>query len=190
MLFRSRDLAIRASGVAADLEAIASAAEGLNLSGPRSQTEAAKAESAREVAALKEALTNLTDPASALNDEVSQANSRLAELGQQAAVLIRKARESSAKAGLAFVEEAAGIKAEARTLAKRTALNQIEADTLSGEAAVVGGALHAAEGMQAAASSALTLINSMKSDIDGEAAKARDAAKADRKSTRLNSSHT
>lgn len=173
-----RDLAIRASSVAADLEAIASAAEGLNLSDPRSQTEDAKAESAREAAALKEALTNLTDPASALNDEVSQANSRLSELGQQAAVLMRKASESSAKAGLAFVEEAAGIKAEARALAKRTALNQIEADALSGEAAVVGGALNAAEGMQAAASNALDLINSMKSDIDGEASKARDAAKA------------
>lgn len=173
-----RGLAISASNLAADLEAIASAAEAMDLAGARSEAEEAKSGSAREASALRDALKQLEEPAGALNDDISKANARLAELGQEAAVLLRKARESSASAGLAFVEEAAAIKNEARTIAKTTSMNQIEADTMTLEASVVGGALQAAEGMQAAATSALELIGSYKSSIDGEAAKAREVAKS------------
>jgi len=172
-----RGLALSASSLAADLEAIASAAEAMDLAGSRSESEGAKSESSSEARALKDALQELEGPAGTLNDEISQANSRLAELGQEAAVLLRKARESSASAGLALVEEAAAIKTEARNLAKTTSMNQIEADAMSGEAKVVGGALQAAEGMRDAATAALELINSFESSIDGEAAKARDLAK-------------
>lgn len=172
-----RGLALSASSLAADLEAIASAAEAMDLTGSRSDSEGTKSESSSEARALKDALQELEGPAGTLNDEISQANSRLAELGQEAAVLLRKARESSASAGLAFVEEAAAIKTEARNLAKTTSMNQIEADAMSGEAKVVGGALQAAEGVRDAATSALDLINSFESSIDGEAAKARDVAK-------------
>ena len=172
-----RGLALSASSLAADLEAIASAAEAMDLTGSRSDSEGTKSESSSEARSLKDALQELEGPAGTLNDEISQANSRLAELGQEAAVLLRKARESSASAGLAFVEEAAAIKTEARNLAKTTSMNQIEADAMSGEAKVVGGALQAAEGVRDAATSALDLINSFESSIDGEAAKARDVAK-------------
>ena len=150
-----RGLALSASSLAADLEAIASAAEAMDLASSRSESEGAKSESSSEARALKDALQELEGPAGTLNDEISQANSRLAELGQEAAVLLRKARESSASAGLALVEEAAAIKTEARNLAKTTSMNQIEADAMSGEAKVVGGALQAAEGMRDAATAAL-----------------------------------
>lgn len=173
-----RGLARSASGLAADLEAIASAAEAMDLAESRSTNEGSKSESSSQARALKDALQELEGPAGTLNDEISEANSRLAELGQEAAVLLRKARESSASAGLAFVEEAAAIKTEARNLAKTTSMNQIEADAMAGEGKVVGGKLQEAEAKRDAATSALDLINSFESSIDGEAAKARDVAKS------------
>ena len=173
-----RGLAMSASNLASDLEAIASAAESMDLAGARGDAEDAKSASAREATALREVLKTLEEPAGALNDDISKANARLGELGQEAAVLLRKARESSASAGLAFVEEAAAIKNEARAVAKTASLNQIEADSMTLEASVVGGALQSAEGIQSAATSALELIGSYKSSIDGEAAKARDVAKS------------
>ena len=172
-----RGLAMSASAVAADLEAIATASEGMNLTTARGHAESEKADGAKEARALQEAVRALEGPAGELNTQISQASTRLSELGQQAAVLLRKAHESSASAGLAFVEEASAIKAEARALTKRTALNQIESDALTAEARLVGSALRSAQGLQASATAALDLVNGFKADSDTQSAKCRELAK-------------
>ena len=177
-----RGLVLSASGLAADLEAVASSAEGMDLSSARGKADAAKSNGAKSMRALQESVRQLEGPASQLNDQISKSSARLSELGQEVAVLLRKARESSATAGLALVEEAAGIKTEARGLARKTAENQIAAESMMAESRLVSAQLREAQGLQAAATAALDLMNGFEADIDGQATKCRELASELRRS--------
>lgn len=176
-----REMVMSASSIAADLEAVADASDKLALSAARTQADGYKSAGADAARELEEAVRSFEGPANELNTEISEATARLAELNQQSAVLLRKSRESSAKAGLAFVEEAAGIKAEARELAKKTAISQLEAEAAASSARIAQAQLGEAEGLESAAGKALELIGDFKSDNDSAAAKCRDLAKELRK---------
>lgn len=172
-----RGLAMSASSLAKDLDAVASASEEMDFSDSRGGTEAAKGASGQASRRLQEEVQRLEGPASQLAAEASKGTARLSELGQEVAVLLRKARESSPSAGLAFVEEAATIKTEARGVAKMAAGKQADADSMQGQARVASAQLKGAQGVQSAASAALELINGFEADVDGGAAKCRDMAR-------------
>ncbi|MFM2163678.1 MAG: hypothetical protein RL325_115 [Planctomycetota bacterium] len=176
-----RNLAMSASSLASDLDAVADAAEGMDLASSRGSTESAKSASGQSGRRLQEEVQRLEGPASQLAAEAGRGTARLSELGQEVAVLLRKARESSPSAGLAFVEEASSIKTEARGVAKMAATKQAEADAMKGDARVASAQLKGAQGVQSAASAALELINGFEADIDGGAAKCRDMARELRK---------
>ena len=146
------------------------------------EADGAKANGAKAMRALQESVRQLEGPATQLNDQISKGTARMSELGQEVAVLLRKARESSASAGLALVEEASGIKAEARSLSRKTAENQIAADSMMSESRLVSAQLREAQGLQAAATAALDLMNGFEADIDGQAAKCRELASELRRS--------
>ncbi len=171
-----RDLAMSASGLAADLESVASAAEALDLSDSRSKIDGQKSDGDKAMRALQEAVRQLEGPANKLADDVSKGTARLSNLGQEVAVLLRKARESSPAAGLALVEEAAAIKAEARTLTRKVAEGSTAGEMMMAESRLVNAALRAAQGLQSSAGEALELLNGFEADIDGQAAKSREMA--------------
>jgi hypothetical protein len=177
-----RGLAIGYNEIAADLEAIASAAENLDLSGARGVATDDRDTAAREARKSQEALRGLEGPASELNARIARGTARLNELGQEVAVLLRKARELSPSAGLEFVEQAAGIKAEARELSLKTSNEQIDAARLTGDANIEGATLKKHQALQAAASGALELLGNFDADLDSQAAKARETAAEMRRS--------
>ena len=177
-----RRLAIGYGQIAADLEAIADAAQNLDLSDARGTATGDRDAAARSAREAQEAVRGLEGPASELNGKIARGTARLNELGQEVAVLLRKARELTPSAGLEFVEQAANIKAEARTLSLKTSNEQIEANKLTGEAAVESAKLRGHQALQAAATNALELLNNFDADLDSQAAKARELAAEMRRS--------
>ncbi|MEY3027197.1 MAG: hypothetical protein RLZZ238_2094 [Planctomycetota bacterium] len=169
-------LALGYAEIAADLDALANAAENLDLAEARSGSSSMRDAAARGARAAQESLRGLEGPAAQLEASATRGAARLRELGQEAAVLVRKARELTPAAGLEFVEQAAGVRAEARTVALTTANQQSEADKLRGDASVEQAKLQASQTLQAAADKALELINNFDADIDGRAKQARDMA--------------
>lgn len=177
-----RRLAIGYGQIAADLEAIADAAQNLDLGDARGVATGDRDAAARSAREAQEAVRGLEGPASELNGKIARGTARLNELGQEVAVLLRKARELTPSAGLEFVEQAANIKAEARTLSLKTSNEQIEANKLTGEAAVESAKLRGHQALQAAATNALELLNNFDADLDSQAAKAREMATEMRRS--------
>ncbi len=177
-----RRLAIGYGQIATDLEAIADAAQNLDLSDARGTATGDRDAAARSAREAQEAVRGLEGPASELNGKIARGTARLNELGQEVAVLLRKARELTPSAGLEFVEQAANIKAEARTLSLKTSNEQIEANKLTGEAAVESAKLRGHQALQAAATDALELLNNFDADLDSQAAKAREMATEMRRS--------
>ena len=171
-----RGLAMSASGLAADLESVAAAAEGMDLSDARGAADGQKTDGSRAMRALQDSVRQLEGPANKLSADVSKGTARLSELGQEVAVLLRKARESSPSAGFALVEEAAAIKTEARKISRKTSDDSIDAESMMAQSRLVNSALRAAQGLQSSASAALDLLNGFEADIDGQAAKSREMA--------------
>ena len=171
-----RGLAMSASGLAADLESVAAAAEGMDLSDARGAADGQKTDGSRAMRALQDSVRQLEGPANKLSADVSKGTARLSELGQEVAVLLRKARESSPAAGFALVEEAAAIKTEARKISRKTSDDSIDAESMMAQSRLVNSALRAAQGLQSSASAALDLLNGFEADIDGQAAKSREMA--------------
>lgn len=172
-----RGMAMSASSIATDLESIASAAEAMDLAGARSTAQSAQGAGSKDARLHQESLRGLEGPISASSAQIAQAASRVSQLEQEAAVLVRQSRELTATAGLGLVEQAAGIKAEARGLAKRSALSQIDVDAASSEATELTTKMRSAQELQAAADSALALLSGFEGDIDTAAAKCREMAK-------------
>jgi hypothetical protein len=168
-----RDMALSAASLAADLDAIAGAAGSLNLADATNEARAARDGSAAAARELQEAANSLKGPASQLAARMSEGNARIAQFNQEAAVLLRKARESSPSAGLAFVEEAADIKTEARAVQTAVSASSIEADAIGTDLALTQGALAAAESLSGAGARALELIDAFGSDVKGQAEKTR-----------------
>lgn len=166
-----RDMALSAASLAADLDAIAGAASKLDLSDATDEARSARDGSAGAVRQLQEAANRLKAPAAQLAQRASEGSARLAQFSQEAAVLLRKARESSPSAGLAFVEEAAAIKNEARAVQTAVSASEIEAGAVGSDLALVQGALAAAESLSAAAGNALELVGAFEGDVKSQAEK-------------------
>lgn len=177
-----RRLAIGYGQIAADLEAIADAAQNLDLGEARGTATGSRDAAARAARESQEKVRGLEGPASELNGKIARGTARLNELGQEVAVLLRKARELTPSAGLEFVEQASNIKAEARTLSLKTSNDQIEAAKLTGEATVESASLRGHQALQSSATAALELLNNFDADLDSQAAKAREMAAEMRRS--------
>ncbi len=168
-----RNFVLNASDLANGLNSIAEASENLDFSSARRKPQAEKDAAALAARSVQEAIASIERPLGQLVTSIANDTARVDQLELESALLLRKSRESSPAAGLAFVEEAAAIEAEAR--AKRTALagNDLTAIELDSQLKLVKASLTAAEGLQTAATSALEFVANYEGDIDGAASKSR-----------------
>ncbi len=171
-----RDLAINASSLAADLDAVAQAGEDLNLSSASDGAREVKAASAADMRAFQEEVRSIEVPAAQLAQRIAEGSARLSQLNQESALLARKARESTPAAGLAFVEEAAEIQSDARTLQTSVENDTIVADEVGSAGAYASARLTAAQNTQAAASNAIEFLGAYDADIKGQSGKSREMA--------------
>ena len=171
-----RGMVANATSLASDLEALAEVAESTALGGAKAPADAVRSASSQEIRRLQESIRAIERPLSALEADVSAGAERLARLEQEAAVQLRKARESTPSAGFAFVEEAARIRGDARAVRGGIENQGIEAGRLSSELAVEQSRLAGANALQAAAASVLETLATLDGDLDGAAAKCREMA--------------
>ncbi|MFM7260969.1 MAG: hypothetical protein ACKO3W_10240 [bacterium] len=171
-----RGVAMSAATIAADLDAIAAAAEAIDYSGATRSAEATKSRSAQATRALQEAMRAVELPLGQLVDQIESGATRISQLDAEAAVLLRKSRESTPAAGLAFVEEAAKIQGESRSEQRAIGEKAIDADNLESALNLTKVALADAKGLQTAAIEALDFVASYKAEVDGSAAKLREMA--------------
>lgn len=174
----SRGLAIAADSLADDLDAIASAASNLDLAGSRAQAQGMKTQASQAARALQSAVAAIDTPLNAATSRMSEATARLATLDQENAVLLRKARESNPEVALTFVEEAAKVQAESR--ATRTSMSNagIDATDLTIDKTLSEKTLAAAQNLQSAAGEALELLGAFEGDVQSNAQKTAEMAKA------------
>ena len=168
-----RSVAIGASGLASDLEAIATAAETIDLASARSEPQVDKDAASRDARELQESVRGIERPLGKLVDKISSSNARVSQLDQEAALLLRKARESSPAAGFAFVEEAAKIQADARAERKDLSTNEIDAVEQKSQLELARVNLNSAEALLSAANNALEFVSNFEAEVDGQAAKCR-----------------
>ena len=171
-----RDLAINASSLAADLDAVAQAGEDLNLSSSTDDAREVKAASAADMRAFQEEVRQIEVPAAQLAQRIAEGSARLSQLNQESALLARKARESNPAAGLAFVEEAALIQSDARTLQTSVENDTIVADQVVSQGEYASARLTAAQNTQAAATNAIEFLGTFDADIKGQSGKSREMA--------------
>ena len=171
-----RGVAMSAAMIAADLDAIAASAEAIDYSDATRGAEAVKARSAQATRALQEALRAVELPLGQLVEQIETGATRISQLDAEAAVLLRKSRESTPVAGLAFVEEAAKIQTDSRTTQRDIGEKAIEADNLESARNLTQVALSDAKGLQTAAAEALDFVAAYRAEIDGSAAKLREMA--------------
>jgi hypothetical protein len=171
-----RDLAINASSLAADLDAVAQAGEDLNLSSSTDDAREVKAASAADMRAFQEEVRQIEVPAAQLAQRIAEGSARLSQLNQESALLARKARESNPAAGLAFVEEAALIQSDARTLQTSVENDTIVADQVVSQGEYASARLAAAQSTQAAATNAIEFLGTFDADIKGQSGKSREMA--------------
>lgn len=171
-----RDLAINASSLAADLDAVAQAGEDLNLSSSTDVARDVKAASAADMRAFQEEVRQIEVPAAQLAQRIAEGSARLSQLNQESALLARKARESTPAAGLAFVEEAALIQSDARTLQTSVENDTIVADQVVSQGEYASARLTAAQNTQAAATNAIEFLGTFDADIKGQSGKSREMA--------------
>ncbi|RLS66765.1 MAG: hypothetical protein DWH97_03270 [Planctomycetota bacterium] len=171
-----RDLAINASSLAADLDAVAQAGEDLNLSSSTDDAREVKAASAADMRAFQEEVRQIEVPAAQLAQRIAEGSARLSQLNQESALLARKARESTPAAGLAFVEEAALIQSDARTLQTSVENDTIVADQVVSQGEYASARLTAAQNTQAAATNAIEFLGTFDADIKGQSGKSREMA--------------
>jgi DNA repair exonuclease SbcCD ATPase subunit len=126
----ARSVAFNASLLAADLDAIGAAAEALDYSNATAVPEAMKSATTNATRTLQEEVRTLERPLGQLVAEISSRTAELARLESEAAVSMRRARESSAKIAEDYVNEAARIQEEARGVRNTLAEKTIEADAL------------------------------------------------------------
>ncbi|MBI1302552.1 MAG: hypothetical protein GC172_02020 [Phycisphaera sp.] len=172
-----RGIALSASALAAELEAIAAAAGSMDLSADRSAAQDARDAASRSARALQESVQAVEAPIGQLSTRMSESAARLNELNQETAVLVRKARESNPRTALAFVEEAAAVQESARSTRTELETDGIASSDLKLEKTLTEGKRAAEQAMQAAASRALELLSSFEADVQSQTAKTAELAR-------------
>ncbi len=176
-----RALAMEAAGLATELEGIAQASESLDFARARALPEGAREAGSRAMRTEQEAVRSLERPLAQLLTQIETATQRFDQLEGEAAVLLRRSRESSPSAGLTFVEEAAKVQAEGREVRSNLTDKEIEAVALTSGVALAKMRLATAEGMMSAATSALDFVSAFEAEVDGQAAKTKALASELRK---------
>ncbi len=171
-----RGIARAAFGLAAELDAIAEASATLNLASDRADAQRQREEASSQARTLQTNAASLESPMNLLESRMREANARLAQLDQENAVLLRKARESNPQTALAFVEEAASVQAEARAVRTSLANEDIARGELAINKSLVETRLASAKNLQAAAGAALELLAGFESDVKSGTQKTRDLA--------------
>ena len=172
----ARSVAFNASLLAADLDAIGAAAEALDYSNATAVPEAMKSATANATRTLQEEVRTLERPLGQLVAEISSRTAELARLESEAAVSMRRARESSAKIAEDYVNEAARIQEEARGVRNTLAEKTIEADDKAIALNLTQVELESVKAVQAAATEALDFVSGFRAEVDGAATKVRDLA--------------
>jgi hypothetical protein len=172
-----RGIALSASALAAELEAIAAAAGSMDLAADRATAQAARDAASRSARALQESVQAVEAPIGQLSTRMSESAARLDELNQETAVLLRRARESNPPTALAFVEEAATVQESARSTRTTLETDGIASADLTLEKSLTEGKRAAEQAMQAAASRALDLLSSFEADVQTQTAKTAELAR-------------
>ena len=172
----ARSVAFNASLLAADLDAIGAAAEALDYSNATAVPEAMKSATTNATRTLQEEVRTLERPLGQLVAEISSRTAELARLESEAAVSMRRARESSAKIAEDYVNEAARIQEEARGVRNTLAEKTIEADDKAISLNLTQVELESVKAVQAAATEALDFVSGFRAEVDGAATKVRDLA--------------
>jgi hypothetical protein len=172
-----RGIALSASALAAELEAIAAAAGSMDLAADRATAQAARDAASRSARALQESVQAVEAPIGQLSTRMSESAARLNELNQETAVLLRRARESNPPTALAFVEEAAAVQESARSTRTTLETDGIASADLTLEKSLTEGKRAAEQAMQAAASRALDLLSSFEADVQTQTAKTAELAR-------------
>lgn len=172
----ARSVAFNASLLAADLDAIGAAAEALDYSNATAVPEAMKSATTNATRTLQEEVRTLERPLGQLVAEISSRTAELARLESEAAVSMRRARESSAKIAEDYVNEAARIQEEARGVRNTLAEKTIEADDKAIALNLTQVELESVKAVQAAATEALDFVSGFRAEVDGAATKVRDLA--------------
>lgn len=168
----ARDMVRAATMLASELDAIAQSDADALREG-RDFARAAAEQSGAAARQVEGVISALEAPARAQAQKIAAGTARLNELAQETAVLVRKARESSPAAGLAFVEEASKIRAEARTVQLEVATTETASIATSTDLAVSNAVLAGAKQVQAAASGALEMLESYEKGVAAEAGRAK-----------------
>ncbi|MFZ9915056.1 MAG: hypothetical protein ACO3IB_06915, partial [Phycisphaerales bacterium] len=168
----ARDMVLAASILADDLEAIAAASSGA-VGAARGDVQQVRDDAAAEGRAAESDAGALAGPARTQAKRISDGTARLGQLAQEAAVLVRKARESSPSAGLAFVEEAAKIRTEARTVQLEVAAAEAASMQTSTELAVANAVLEGARSVESAADEALKFLSDYETGISQESGRSK-----------------
>jgi len=172
----ARSVAFNASLLAADLDAIGAAAEALDYSNATAVPEAMKSATTNATRTLQEEVRTLERPLGQLVAEISSRTAELARLESEAAVSMRRARESSAKIAEDYVNEAARIQEEARGVRNTLAEKTIEADDKAISLNLTQVELESVKAVQVAATEALDFVSGFRAEVDGAATKVRDLA--------------
>ena len=169
-----RGVARDALSLAADLDALADAAgatAGFDAAG--AAVVRMRDAAASDARAQEEEIASVSAPMSRLAKSVEDGARRLAQLEQEIAVLLRKARESNPATGFAFVEESSSIRGEARGVQAGVDVASIEVEDLAVARNVAETRLAGAQGLRSAATAAGELLSTIQTEVKGSADKSR-----------------
>jgi hypothetical protein len=169
-----RGVARDAMSLAADLDALAQAADAAaGFEAAEGAARRTRDAAAGEIRAQEEAIAAAAGPMDRLARSVEDGSRRLAQLEQEIAVLLRKARESNPATGFAFVEEATSIRGDARAVRAGVDDATIDAEDLAVAHGVAETRLAGAQGVRTAATAAGALLSEIQSEVKGSADKTR-----------------
>jgi hypothetical protein len=171
-----RGLARSALGLAGELDAVADAGGRLDLAQDRAELQRRRDEASRTARALQSTAASIDGPLGQVESRMKESAARLAQLEQENAVLLRKARESNPQTGLAFVEEAATVQGDSRSVRTALANDGIARGEFALERSLTERSLQSAQGLQSAAAEALDFLGAFEADVSSNAQKSRTLA--------------
>ena len=171
-----RGLARSALGLAGELDAVADAGGRLDLAQDRAELQRRRDEASRTARSLQSTAASIDGPLGQVESRMKESAARLAQLEQENAVLLRKARESNPQTGLAFVEEAATVQGDSRSVRTALANDGIARGEFALERSLTEKSLQSAQGLQSAAAEALDFLGAFEADVSSNAQKSRTLA--------------
>jgi hypothetical protein len=182
-LASDRGLAAATANAAAALQSLADATANVSLGQDREFLAESRDAAQTALRQAQEALKQVEGPMGELRTGIAGQREQLAALQAQADDLRRRAIEAGASAGFPLVEEAADVKADARTVRTAVALNELKLAELEPEAAIVNDQLVTAQGLKSASDAALGELDNFATELSNDAQTTSKAADEFRKAT-------